>query len=319
MTCTTCGAALPDGAKFCGACGTTQPAIAEPAAYQAPPVYQEAPPAYQPPPQPVYQAPPQPVYQAPPPAPVEPPPKGIYAPISGLAYFGYFILFAIPIIGWILCIAFAFGKNGNVNRRGLARAMFVFLILGLILSIGITITGAVAYKNLEKGIGAENGIFSWAQEKIPGLSGLLPGGNPGEEGNNGFSFGSSGEDPQGSSGGREKSTQAPDPGGFGAGAVFSTQWPENEFTRQVPKPKFETSFGTSDEDICVIITSATKDQLKDYVKDLKRAGFTKDASTTDESVFGMSVYAYEASNGRGYKVQVSSSMGVAGAITIGKD
>lgn len=47
------------------------------------------------------------------------------------------------------------------------------------------------------------------------------------------------------------------------------------------------------------------DHLRDYTKKLQKAGFTKNAETTDESVFGMTTYTYKADNGKGYQVEVS--------------
>ena len=42
-----------------------------------------------------------------------------YKPLSPWAYFGYNILFSIPIIGFILLIVFSF-SNDNINRRNYA-------------------------------------------------------------------------------------------------------------------------------------------------------------------------------------------------------
>jgi len=333
MTCSSCGVLIPDGAKFCGICGATQAAPAEPApAYQEPPqpVYQETPayaaqpappyqeqpayaaqPAYQP--QPAYQQP-QPAYQ-PQPAEEPVPPKGSrYAPISALGYFGYFILFAIPIVGQILCIAFAFGKSGNVNRRNLARAMFVFLIIGLIFALTIGIGATVMAKQIQNGTMEQNGIFSW----VPGLA---SGGGSGmgfpfnSEGGSGGSEGGGIQFPFGGGSGEGEGGSGNTPEGLeGAlsqfGQMFGSGWPENEFTKQVPKPKFETTFGSSDEYSFGALTGAGIDQLKDYVKDLQKAGFTQNASTTDENMFGFVVYGYEASNGKGYRVEVAYAMGM---------
>ena len=313
MTCNTCGATLPEGAKFCGVCGATMPAPVEPIA-----------PSYQEPPQPVYQE--APVYQQAPPAyqPAaaadERPAKGSpYAPISGIGYIGYFILFAIPVIGWILCFAWAFSKKGNVNRHGLARAMCVFLIIGLIMGIAGFALGMVAKKQIENGTLTENGMFSWAQ-------GLIPGGAQGAENGGGTENGPfswiQGLNPENSgtqepNGGGSANTP---PGSFntGDGTVFTSQWPNNEFTKQVPKPKFEVSFGGVSENEFGVLCTASIDQLKDYVKELQKAGFTKNVSTTDENAFGMVIYGYSADNGKGYKVEVGPAMGGASTIKIRK-
>ena len=47
-----------------------------------------------------------------------------YQPISMWGYFGYEILFAIPCIGWILLLVFAFGGTRNINVRNLVFLCF---------------------------------------------------------------------------------------------------------------------------------------------------------------------------------------------------
>ncbi len=57
-------------------------------------------------------------------------PEG-YEPISMWGYFGYELLFAIPLIGWILCICLAFMAS-NHNLRNFARSQFCYLIIYVI-------------------------------------------------------------------------------------------------------------------------------------------------------------------------------------------
>ena len=153
--CTECGANVPDGVKFCTGCGSPMklPAAAPPtpepqaASTQAAvtvmePIPQPAP-QPSPPPQPVAPPPQQTYYQPPaapqpqvytPAAPAEIPPTGKFGVMSVLAYIGTMILFALPFIGWLACIIMAFAPK-NQNLRNFSRAMLVFLILGLILSV----------------------------------------------------------------------------------------------------------------------------------------------------------------------------------------
>ena len=49
-------------------------------------------------------------------------------PLSPWAYFGYGILFAIPVIGFILLIVFSFAGH-NVNRKNFARSYWCKLIV----------------------------------------------------------------------------------------------------------------------------------------------------------------------------------------------
>ena len=72
-----------------------------------------------------------------------------YKPITMWGYVGYSFLFAIPIVGFILAIVYAFGGTQNVNLRNYARSYFVmFLIaigISIILGIIIAVTG-IAYR-----------------------------------------------------------------------------------------------------------------------------------------------------------------------------
>lgn len=66
-----------------------------------------------------------------------------YQPISMWGYFGYTILFNIPIVGWIFVIIFAL-TAANLNLRNFARSQFCVIILWLILAVIMTLSGAFA-------------------------------------------------------------------------------------------------------------------------------------------------------------------------------
>ena len=51
-----------------------------------------------------------------------------YRPISMWGYFGYTLLFCIPILGLILAIVWSF-SGANINRRNFARSQFCVLII----------------------------------------------------------------------------------------------------------------------------------------------------------------------------------------------
>ncbi|MGN0642222.1 MAG: hypothetical protein ACI4JJ_03675 [Huintestinicola sp.] len=57
-----------------------------------------------------------------------------YKPLSPWAYFGYTILFSIPVVGLILLIVFSF-SNDNINKRNFARSYFCVYALALILCL----------------------------------------------------------------------------------------------------------------------------------------------------------------------------------------
>lgn len=65
-----------------------------------------------------------------------------YAPIGMWGYFGYSILFMIPLIGWILCIGFALTAR-NYNLRNYARSQFCWLIIYVIIFCALAGIGAL--------------------------------------------------------------------------------------------------------------------------------------------------------------------------------
>lgn len=67
------------------------------------------------------------------------PPNMINTPISMWGYFGYSILFSLPLVGFICVIIFSFGGTNNINLRNFARSQFCFFVIGLILTIIIGI------------------------------------------------------------------------------------------------------------------------------------------------------------------------------------
>ena len=99
MICPNCGAPVEPGSKFCQSCGAN---LTLP---QAAPV-QTLPPEYR--------------------------------PLSPWAYFGYRLLFVIPLIGFICLIIFSFSDE-NINRRNFARSYWVALLFGVILTIFVTV------------------------------------------------------------------------------------------------------------------------------------------------------------------------------------
>lgn len=67
-----------------------------------------------------------------------------YKPIGAWGYIGYNLLFAIPLVGFIMMFVFGFGGTGNVNVRNYARSFLlgylisiIFIILWFVLIVGI--------------------------------------------------------------------------------------------------------------------------------------------------------------------------------------
>lgn len=57
-----------------------------------------------------------------------------YTPISMWGYFGYEILFTLPVIGWIILIVKALSSK-NINVKNFARSYFCLLIIGIVIAI----------------------------------------------------------------------------------------------------------------------------------------------------------------------------------------
>lgn len=67
-----------------------------------------------------------------------------YKPISPFGYWGYNILFSIPIIGLIFLIIYTFDSS-NINRRNYARSFFVGILIVVIFIAVLTISGFSAF------------------------------------------------------------------------------------------------------------------------------------------------------------------------------
>lgn len=65
-----------------------------------------------------------------------------YKPIGMWGYFGYQILFAIPVVGFIFLIVFSL-SNQNINRRNFARSYFCVLVIALVIVIIALVTGGI--------------------------------------------------------------------------------------------------------------------------------------------------------------------------------
>lgn len=74
-----------------------------------------------------------------------------YRPLSPWAYFGYNLLFAIPLVGLICLIVFAFDSS-NINRRNYARSFFISLLIAIILIIVISIIIAAIAGSTTRGL-----------------------------------------------------------------------------------------------------------------------------------------------------------------------
>ncbi len=164
MICPNCGSNTADNSRFCINCGcqlsgeqsgsvSEQAAQTQEAPQNQPPVqaqgnqYHQGPDAqggfrYQQSSNaqngPQYQQAPPPVTQIFNQAPTIPPE---YRPIGAWGYFGWQLLFCIPIVGIILLIVFSVGGTSNINLRNFARSHFCALALALIIIAVLSLTG----------------------------------------------------------------------------------------------------------------------------------------------------------------------------------
>ena len=74
-----------------------------------------------------------------------------YKPISMWGYFGYEILFSIPVIGFIFLLVYSLGGTKNVNLKNFARSYFCFLILAIIFFVIFFIIFGSSYVNSGNG------------------------------------------------------------------------------------------------------------------------------------------------------------------------
>lgn len=65
-----------------------------------------------------------------------------YRPLSMWEYFGYNILYGIPLVGWVFMIIFAL-DDSNINRRNFTRSFFVGFIIFAVFLVIMIATGAM--------------------------------------------------------------------------------------------------------------------------------------------------------------------------------
>ena len=95
-------------------------------------------------------------------------------------------------------------------------------------------------------------------------------------------------------------------------------WPDNEFTKLVPKPDFELYAASGDDTFfTVAFTNATIEGIRAYAEKLKAAGFNINEEVEDQEVMGMVIYSFTAENADGYTIEITSANGTS-ALTISK-
>ncbi len=57
-------------------------------------------------------------------------------PITMGGYLIMFLIMCIPVVNLVVLLLWAFGKNGNVNRRNFSRAALIYIAIGIALTVG---------------------------------------------------------------------------------------------------------------------------------------------------------------------------------------
>lgn len=133
MKCTQCGYENAEGTEFCAQCGASigaapqENTYQQTEQYQQPQQYQQSYQGYANSNQGYANANQQSYQQSPNYNVTNIPPE--YQPITMWGYFGYELLFAIPIVGFIILLVFSFGGTQNKNLKNFARSYFCFLIV----------------------------------------------------------------------------------------------------------------------------------------------------------------------------------------------
>lgn len=150
MICKNCSAQIPDGSKFCTACG--HKIVVEPFVASKPQQPPQTPPQAQP-----TQVPSQAPYTQIPPQ-VQQGQSAPYnlngtqqqtvsknpaldAPLTVLDFFLMSLLSFVPIIGFIFLLIWAFSGNTNINRKNYARAALIWILVSIGLVILLSIIG----------------------------------------------------------------------------------------------------------------------------------------------------------------------------------
>jgi hypothetical protein len=93
-------------------------------------------------------------------------------------------------------------------------------------------------------------------------------------------------------------------------AQFGGEWPDNEYTRRIPRPDIpfnQATVNAKKHELGVLFKkdNGAFNAMKGYVEKLKAHGFTKNAESKEKTANGQPFFSYSAFDGAGYLVKVS--------------
>ena len=92
----------------------------------------------------------------------------------------------------------------------------------------------------------------------------------------------------------------------GSQSQYGGTWPDNDFSKQVPKPVFKIkAAGVDGSEFSVIFEEVSLEQARDYAEKLKNGGFVNAPETIDQTQSGFQYFLYAAENSAGYKASIS--------------
>lgn len=72
----------------------------------------------------------------------------LYKPISVLGYLGIFLLMCIPLVNIILLFVWAFSKDTNKNKKNLAIASLIMIVISIVLSIVFSVVFGAMFSEM---------------------------------------------------------------------------------------------------------------------------------------------------------------------------
>lgn len=97
----------------------------------------------------------------------------------------------------------------------------------------------------------------------------------------------------------------------GSGGTLGGGWPDNEYTKMLPKPSFSVVYaGVSDGTFGAALSTDSMTSVKAYIEKVEEKGFTLNKDEYDETVGGIELYSFSAKNADGYRVDATYSYGM---------